>query len=133
MTSASFASSEGWKTSGPTEIQRRAPLIRSPTGSTPRQRESAQAVELHPGHNEEDDETRDGVGRLPLEVALRVGMAERGRARSGAVYHHEPEQDEGRRDQHEQVPLELELLRPAAHVSSCTSRRNVSPRSSKFA
>ncbi len=40
-TRASFASSDGWKTSGPTVIQRRAPLIRGPTASTARQRTSA--------------------------------------------------------------------------------------------
>ncbi len=40
-TSASFASSDGWKTSGPTSIQRRAPLMREPTASTPTQRMSA--------------------------------------------------------------------------------------------
>ena len=31
---ASFASSEGWKTAGPNEIQRRAPLIAGPITST---------------------------------------------------------------------------------------------------
>ena len=34
IASASFASSDGWKTAGPNEIQRRAPLIGGPTTST---------------------------------------------------------------------------------------------------
>jgi hypothetical protein len=34
MHNASFASSDGWNAAGPSEIQRRAPLIGGPTTST---------------------------------------------------------------------------------------------------
>ena len=82
----------------------------------------------------DDDEHRDAdhrIDRLFLDEAERVGVPERGGSGGRAVHHDEPEEDEGRRDEHEQVPLELEL--PRFHDSSSTSRRNVSPRSSKSA
>ena len=41
MSSASFASSDGWNVSGPAVSQRRAPLIGGATTSTARQRPSA--------------------------------------------------------------------------------------------
>ncbi len=45
-TSASFASSDGWKAAGPNPIQRRAPLIRSPITSTARQSPSADMTSI---------------------------------------------------------------------------------------
>src|SRR5262249_17394410 len=82
----------------------------------------------------DDDEQRDsdrGVDDLLLDEAERICVPERGGTRGRAVHHDEPEENERRRDEPEQVPLELEPLR--LHESSSTRRRNISPRSSKFA
>src|SRR6476469_8147198 len=95
-TTASFASSDGWKTSGPTSIQR----------------------ETRDDHEQRNAD--DCVSDLPPDEAERIGVAERGGSRGRAVHHHEPEEDERRRDEHEQVPLELVALR--SHDSRSTSR-----------
>ena len=94
-------------------------------------RERAEPLEGKTRDDDEQPDADDRVDHLLLDEAERVGVAERGRSRGRAVHHDEPEEDEGRRDEHEQVPLELEL--PRFHDSSSTSRRNVSPRSSKSA
>src|SRR5581483_1362193 len=99
-----------------------------------RRRDRAQPLEVEARQEEEESDAGDRVDRLPLDVALRVRVPERGRAGGRAVDHHEAEKDECGRDEDDDVPLELEWLGlcPLAHGSSSTRRRNVSPRSSKF-
>ena len=94
-------------------------------------RDCPEPLERETRDDDEQCNADDGVDHLPPDEAERIGVPERGGSRGRAVHHDEPEEDEGRRDEHEQVPLELEL--PRFHDSSSTSRRNVSPRSSKSA
>ena len=82
------------------------------------------------GRGEHQPDAEDGVHPLPLEEGDRIGVAERGRRRGGAVDHHEPEGDEPERHEDEQALLELALgsLHPSRF---CTSLLNSSPRCSK--
>src|SRR5262249_6866392 len=92
-----------------------------------RRREHAKSpvVETCRDHHQTDADQR--VNTLLLEVRHRIRSCERCGCRGRAVDHHEPERDEAERDEDEQATLE----RLSLHRSASTSRRNVSPRSSK--
>src|SRR5256885_1839035 len=61
-------------------------------------------------HHKRDPERR--IEPLPFEVVVRVPPTHLGGRRRRGVHHHEPERDEGKRDQHEHARFELAPLHP---------------------
>ena len=124
----------------PIGIQRRAPLTAVPDDEhgdeqrrtrreQERPRRVAKAMEVDAREDDERDETHQRVDRLALQVVGRSVGREQGPRRARAVDHDEPEGDEPKRDEDEQVVLELRPGRPL-HSASTSSRKR-SPRSSK--
>ena len=76
-------------------------------------RDRAELLQREPREHEQGDEADEGEERLPLDVPLRVSMPQHGRPGRGAVDHDEAEEHERGRDEDDEVPLELERLRPS--------------------
>src|SRR5205823_4916369 len=102
-------------------------------GHDERRSEEAQLAEVGARGHDEQDETERGVRALPFEVADGVAVPERGGRGRRAVHHHEAEEGQRNGDEDEQLPFERMLRARPAHARASTSRRNASPRSSKFA